>query len=332
MMCFRRWGLVLGLLAGSMQWGCAASPGSGSDAGRDAGRDAGPRDAGDPFRDASGRNDGSTIEDAEIPIDADPRDSGTDAGESDAGMDAGTDVGRDAGMDAGTDAGTDAGMTMPVLTVDGVVSDAEWMGATRIENTVPTNWGATQNRLDALRTIVDGGRLWIAVEGLVESTNAIVVYVDTDLPDTTTGLSAFSMMTDASGSLDNALSALFTVPSNFYVDFAWGTRAMGTNLAPVTNDTMDGFNTSIGWRDVALNPMDFAWVGHGDAPVECGASACETSIALTRLGATSGDQIAMFVRLTNAMGNAFNSAQRLPMEGTTLDTQNVGMLHVVTVP
>jgi hypothetical protein len=310
----RRWGVLLGLVVGTS--GCAASPGSGMDAGRDAGRvDAGSRDAGDPFRDASGRTDAEMGIDADVTVDA-----GIDAGAEDAGVDAGS-----------SDAGSSDAPTP--LEVDGVVSDAEWMGATVLENTVATNWGAAQNRLDALRTIVDGGRLWIAVEGLVETTNAIVVYVDTDLVDTTTGLPSFASLTDAMGSLDNALSANFTVPANFYVDYAWGTRAMGTDVAPLTNDTMSGFDERIGWKDVVMGAgADFSWIGHGDAPVACGASACETSIALSRLGATSGDQIAMFVRLTNAEGTAFDSRQRLPEDGMALDTQDVGMVHVVTVP
>lgn len=341
MICFRRWGLLSCWILGAFGFGmacstgCAASPaGSGTDAGRDAGRDAGARDAGEPFRDASGRPDGAL--DAEAPVDADMRDdAGLDAGSMDAGTDAGP---MDAGADAGTDAGTDAGSvdsgTMPLpLTVDGVVREAEWMGATRIVNTVPTNWGATQNRLDALRTTISGGRLWIAVEGLVETTNAIVVYVDTDLVDTTTGLSSFTMLTDSMGSLDNALSANFINPTNFYVDYAWGTRAMGTDVAPVTNGTMDGFDERIGWKDVVMGDgADFSWIGFGDAPVACGATACETSIALGRIGAVSGDQIAMFIRLTNAAGDAFDSAQRLPEDSSDANTRPVGMVHVVVVP
>lgn len=315
--------------------GCAASP---AGSGTDAGRDAGARDAGEPFRDASGRPDGAL--DAEVTVDAEmPDDAGGDAGNDSGPMDAGTDAGpMDAGTDAGsTDAGADAGGmdsgTPLPLTVDGVVREGEWMGATRIVNTVSTNWGPMQNRLDALRTTISGGRLWIAVEGLVETTNAIVVYVDTDLVDTTMGLSSLSMLTDSMGSLDNALSANFINPESFYVDYAWGTRAMGTDVAPVTNNSGDGFDERIGWKDVVMGAgADFSWIGFGDAPVACGATACETSIALSRIGASSGDQIAMFVRLTNAAGDAFNSAQRLPEDGTSLDTQNIGMVHVVTVP
>ena len=186
----------------------------------------------------------------------------------------------------------------------------------------------TQNRLDALSTLVRDDVLYVAIEGVVENTNGLVAYVDTDLDDTSAGFASFASLTDSSGSLDNALGALFTVPATFTVDFGFGTRAMS-----ISNDTTDGYDDRIGWRDVVTGGgADFSWIGFGDAPFVCGADVCETSIPLSVLGAASGDTLAMFVRITNADGDAFGSAQRLPEDGTTADTQDVGMVHTVALP
>lgn len=319
--------VALMALVGLGALGCAAAGGSAADAGRDAGADAGRQDAGD-FRDAAGRD--SAADDAAMASDAGEADADveTDAG---ADVDGGVDAGVDAGLDAGVDSGMDAGMVMPTITLDGVVSDAEWMGATRITNPRATLWGPGVNELNAMRTVVRDGRLWVAIEGVVEATNGIVAYVDIDLPDATSGV-AFADMMDTTGSLDRALNAGFVVPAGFRLHFGFGTRAMGTAGAPVTNGTT--FNANVGWRHIGDDPADFPWVEGTEAPMVCGVSACETSILLTTLGVTSGDQLALFVRMTNATGDAFGSDQTLPEDPMVAggSTQVVTMLHTVAIP
>ena len=55
--------------------------------------------------------------------------------------------------------------------------------------------------------------------------NAIVVYVDSGLDDGA-GVSDFTTLTDATGALDDAISADFVVPTGFAADFAFGTTTM----------------------------------------------------------------------------------------------------------
>ena len=68
-----------------------------------------------------------------------------------------------------------------------------------------------------------------------------------------------------------------------------------------------------------------------EEPAVCGTEACETRIRLSALGAASGDTVAMFARITNNNGTAFDNGQTLP-EDEPLMPQSVSELYTVVVP
>ncbi len=291
-----------------LAFGCAAGSPSGF---RDAASP--PSDTGTPDSAASLDAAADTgLADSGATTDTGVADSGTvaDAG-SDSGMltDAGADssVATDASADSGTrdsglDSGADAGT--PSVSVDGTVTDTEWAGAAVARNTSDTDWGAGLNHLEVLRLAVVGPDLYLAIEGAMESTNAIVAYVDVKL-GAAGGVSDLGTLTDTTGNLDNAVSATLVASSSFKADYAFGTRVM--------SHSGFSFDDAFGWRDVASDSANFAWVDSAVAPGVCSANACETRIPLASLGAASGDTIGVFVRLGNAMGNDFSN-QTLPQD------------------
>lgn len=238
-------------------------------------RASGPEDAG---RDAGGRDAGVRT-DSGVRADAGPGDAGAgDSGPGDAGP-----------GDAGP--GYDAGPS-PIV-VDGVMRAGEWDDATCVTNAVASGWTGA-NSLMRMCATVRGPDLVLAVEGLVEPTNAIVVYVDRELGDAY-GIADLSTLTDSSGDLDDALSAGIVTPAEFHADWAWGTRDMAR--------TAVDFDARMGWRDIATDVTDFAWVSAADAPTSCGTTVCETRIALTRIGGVSPSMIGLFARIVNADGS-----------------------------
>lgn len=277
-----------------------------------------------PLRDAAIDAPLADVPTVDSAIDVPSIDAGDDAG-GDAGEDAEVDSGMDdAGMDdAGSDAGMDSGAPTP--TIDGELAAGEW-DATAVTNSEATLW--TGNELRSLRAFTDGSDLWVAIEGIVEGTpatevNAIVMYVDADLSDTTTGVLDPIDLTDGSGALDDSISAGYRTDPPFRADFAFGTRGM--------NESAEGTDARIGWRDIASDPNDFAWISGDDAPAVCGTDACETRIPLATLGAVSGNTIAMFVRINDGTGMSFNNAQCLP-EDNPSDTTTVTSYYTVDVP
>ncbi len=211
----------------------------------------------------------------------------------------------DAGMEPGrVDAGSqppDAEVETLPLTIDGVVHDSEWQSATWTMQSIPSNWGATKNVLLSLGVLVKDGALWLAVRGSIESTNAIVVYLDST-PDM--GL-APGVLTDQTGALDDALSAALTTPVSFGAEVAWGTRGMAVSAT-------SGFDASTGFRSlVGASAANLSWIDGSEAPTVCSASACEARLPLTYLGA--GTKVSLFARITSATGGAFAN-QTLPLD------------------
>lgn len=261
------------------------------------------RDAG---RDTSVRSDtGLTTEDA-------GSDAGADAGD-DAGDDGGRDAGDDVGVDGGSDAGHDAGHDAAVLTppvVDGVVGGTEWAAATSASSSTLTSW--TGDELLTLRAVAIGGVLYVAVEGRVESGNAMLVYVDGD-PGGAHGVADLTTLTDSSAGLDDAISAGFTQPSVFRADVAWGTTAM--------SHVASSADVTTGFRDLVSSPADFAWLA---GPTSCTAGACEASIATASLGPGPAPRtIALFARIASPNG--------LVSPNQTLPTDNPSAPRVVSV-
>jgi hypothetical protein len=254
---------------------------------------------------------------------ADRPDVGADAGPSDAGT---TDVPRvdaasaDAGSsDAGTsDAGAaDAGSARGTPVIDGVIGSDWPAGAIVVSNTVPSAWGPTLNALRSIRVAWDGSRLYLGLEGVVEASNAMLVFIDRDyLPSmSATGVTAISTLTDSVGSLDNSISCNVTeAPTGFGTDMVWGTRGMLMKTSAAALDP------AIGLRDVGCPTCrgDFRWTP-GDTAVCVGGAtpACEVAIEWSALYGSAPPPVPMlglFVRITDAEGMSLSNNQCLPQQ------------------
>lgn len=181
--------------------------------------------------------------------------------------------------------------------VDGDLAD--WGDAYKVAiNTVASNWDPDLNALDELYLAYDGVNLYIGVSGTAESLNYILGYVDVDF-GAATGVTDMSTLADndGDGDLDDALSNVVTVTApGFGAEFGFG--AQGNSV--VAPGDLEG---SAGWR--SLDPPDnFSWMS---GPVDQGAAAMETSVALSDLlGITgipsTGLQVAVAVKLSNKYG------------------------------
>jgi len=181
--------------------------------------------------------------------------------------------------------------------VDGDLGDwgAEYMVAS---NSVVSNWDPDLNALSELYLAYDGNNLYIGVSGYSESLNYILGYVDVDF-GAATGVTDMSTLADndGDGDLDDALSNVVTVTAaGFGAEFGFG--AQGNSVVAAGD-----LEASAGWR--SLSPLDdFSWI---QGPVDQGASAMETSVALADLLGMSGIpstglQVAVAVKLSNKYG------------------------------
>lgn len=199
--------------------------------------------------------------------------------------------------------------------VDGVIG-ADWpAGSLVAENVTPSPWGPSLNALRALRVAWDDANLYVGVTGVVEATNALVVFIDRDAAATSTGLRAPSSLTDRTGALDDALScAIDATPMGFGAEIAWGTVGMqrkgGAELRP-----------EIGLRDLACPrcAADLGWIVGDDAVcVGGGAPACEVAIPWTAIFGPAGrpprPTLALFARITNRDGSAVAPDVSLPRD------------------
>ena len=216
------------------------------------------------------------------------------------------DTGPDADLpDVGIDGGHDAAVITPPV-VDGVVGTTEWAAAVSGTSSTATIWMG--NQLTAIHAIAIGGTLYLAIEGQIESMNAMVVYIDGD-PGGTHGVADLSSLTDSTPvhSLDDAISAGFSTPSTFRADVAWGTQVMShVALSP---------DVTTGFRDITTDGSNFGWI---PGSTVCTASACEASITTGALGpGPSPRTIALFARITQPDGTA-SPNQTLPMDNASL--------------
>ncbi len=208
--------------------------------------------------------------------------------------------------DGGVDGGAPAdGSTEPVV-VDGVVSEAEWAGAV-VERNAVSSAGTpfAGNGLLALRALRTTSRLHLAVEGTLDETSAILVYVDHDVGGFDGLVMSTAVIADPVGRLDVALSKEVYTPAEVRVDFAWGTVVLG-QVATAGDERM-------GWRDVATTPTELRAIPTARAPTACSATACETSISLTDLGVAPSATVGLFVRLGSATLDALSN-QTLPTD------------------
>lgn len=299
----------------------------GTDVATDRGSDAGVTDTGaaDTGATDTGVGDASTADRPDVPssgLDAGPADSGpaADAGPADVpASDAGpADVSAsDAGpADAGaSDAGpADAGSPRGTPVLDGIIGSDWPAGAIVATNTVASAWGGPLNALRSIRVAWDSSRLYLGIDGAVEASNAMLVFIDRDYVAgmTPTGATVISALTDGMGSLDNSISCNVTsAPSGFGVDMVWGTRGM-------LSKTATELRADVGLRDVGCTACrgDFRWT-MGDAVVCVGGASpsCEVAIPWSSLyggAAPPVPSLGLFVRITNAEGNDLSNNQCLP--------------------
>lgn len=216
-------------------------------------------------------------------------------------------------VDPDSDSDTQAGAETPV--VDGAIGESEWAGSAAASASVETTWSG--NELDTLRATIAEERLVVAVEGRVESLNAIVVYVDVDPGATGEGIADPSSLSDADGDLDVAMSVDITDPDTFRADLAWGTRALSY--------TASGFDARQGWRELdPAQPGNLLWVDAALAPSVCGAAACEASIPLP---ASAGSEVRLYARLVSGDGSGVSN-QTLPADNADAPAAVTAVLSV----
>jgi len=262
-------------------------------------------------------SDGVTVDRPDVAV--------TDAGSPDTGgadatsaLDTGAlDTGAiDAGaVDAGaSDAGSPRGT--PVL--DGIIGSDWPAGALIATNTVSSTWGGALNSLRSIRVAWDGTRLYLGIDGAVEASNAMLVFIDRDYVAgmTPTGAPIVSALSDGTGVLDNSISCNVTeAPAGFGVDMVWGTRGMLSKTATEVRD-------AIGLREVGCTACrsDFRWTLGDSAVCVGGASpSCEVAIEWTALygGAPPPvPSLGLFVRITNPEGNDLSNNQCLPEQAS----------------
>jgi hypothetical protein len=222
--------------------------------------------------------------------------------------------------DARPDSATDAppsGLLCTPPTVDGVVG-ADWSDATSVllRNTTATGWGAGLNELRALRVCYSTSALFLGLEGTVEDANAMVVYLDLDVPPPgmPTGVLAFSELTDTNGALDRRVTAAYTLAGMasgvFGLDAAWGTVGMTSLAASATAE-----NTGLRLVTPGGRRADFAWTP-GVTSVCVPRMGCEVSLSWIGLYGSStppSRALGLFVRI-NATDGTMTSNQTLPMD------------------
>ncbi len=238
-------------------------------------------------------------------VDAGHPDTGTvdatstlDAGNPDAGV-----------SDVGT---ADASSPRGTPTLDGIIGSDWPAGALVSTNTIASAWDG--NSLRSIRVAWDSTRLYLGIDGTVQTNNAMLVFIDRDYVAgmTPTGAPIVSALSDGMGSLDNSISCNVTeAPSGFGVDMVWGTRGM---LSKTADQVLD----NVGLREVGCTACrsDFRWT-MGDAVVCVGGASpsCEVAIEWTALygGAPPPvPSLGLFVRITNAEGNDLSNNQSLP--------------------
>ncbi|MFO0652249.1 MAG: hypothetical protein U0326_38880 [Polyangiales bacterium] len=179
-----------------------------------------------------------------------------------------------------------------------------------------------------MRACVDDAALYLGVEGIVESTNVIVAFIDRD-DGAATGILSGASFGDRTGALDVAISPNFgAFPAGVGVDLVWGTRGMSTHHGAVVD--------AVGLRDVRANPGDYAWIAGDDTACSAAAGgACEVSIPWTAIygptGRPAGARLAVFLRLGNGDGT-IASNQTLPQDAPTTPFTVSRVLRVETGP
>ena len=189
-------------------------------------------------------------------------------------------------------------------------------------NSIVSDWGP--NHLERVDIGFSSYALNIVVYGFIQDENSLVGYLDIDYGEFT-GISSGTDLGDSEGSLDNALSSQFSVYDiGFGAEFGFGVRGM--------NGTEGEYCDHAGWRRISgQHAVDFAWLEvYGSNAVITSEGIIKFRIYLDVLDVSSGDEIAIFLRLVNADGEYFSN-QTLP-EDSPLLPQYVNEVITITVP
>jgi len=175
------------------------------------------------------------------------------------------------------------------VAADGLLS--EWPTSTLLADDT-ANAGWDYNDLNTLYVGFDEEALAIGIDGAVEASNAVVVYLDFDYGNST-GQTPSSLQ-DSFGSLDSALSAPSISVSDAAFGAEWACGAFGAA-------DVDGFSDTAGCRDLS-NPDDLGWFS---STVTWGAAGVEIKVPWAQLGLSpvpGGRTLGLFVRIVNEDG------------------------------
>jgi hypothetical protein len=213
----------------------------------------------------------------------------------------------DAGVGPRTDGATanDGGGPAGIV-VDGVIDASEWDGVASFANTISTDGTPFEgSALLSLRAVQDGVRLYVAIEGSIHESEAILMYVDREVEGADGLVLTTATIGDPLGALDLALGKDIRLPGDLRVDFAWATLDLGRAAEPD--------DARMGWRDLLGSPVDLRAIATERAPTVCSERACETSISLEDLGARASSPMGLFVRLGSAELDVLSN-QTLPLD------------------
>jgi hypothetical protein len=205
-------------------------------------------------------------------------------------------------------------------TIDGTLG-ADWTSDALIAtNSTASTWGTGQNELHSIRLCYDATALYFGIDGVVESGNAMVAYIDRDYDPpggAPTGVSLFSALSDSTGALDDAISADFTLGAdagNYGAEAAWGSLGMASVAATAVDANAGLLLIAPAGGSGPDRRADFAWTMGSQTACSSANQFCETSIAWTSLfegPRPASGRIALFVRINNGLGT-MSSNQTLP--------------------
>lgn len=238
------------------------------------------------------------------------------------------DVRPEGGAEASVDGSSDATLrpsprcaTAP--RVDGNVGSDWGADSLRVTNDVVSAWGAGLNELRALRVCYDATSLYLGVEGVVESGNAILAYIDRDF-SSASGVGTLSVLQDRTGALDRVLSGGFALGDSvagFAPEGAWGSVGMAS-VAPDATSEAAGvrlfFPVMAGGVDRRQNfayPVGAETRCRTEAPAGCEVAIPWRTLFELPAGGTlpAMTSVALAVRIANGIGD-MSPNQTLPRD------------------
>jgi hypothetical protein len=186
------------------------------------------------------------------------------------------------------------------------------------ESTTATD--ATPGYLSTLYVAFDADNLYVGVQGLCDTDQSIVAYLDVDY-GAGTGVGNAVDLSDNSGALDDAISGVLLIDdTGFGAEYAAGTVGMAS--------VQSGLDDSAGWR--GLSPAnDLPWL---EGTVATGSDVVELSIPLATLWPGGVDQqgatVAVVVKLLADAFGVDYSNQTLPEDSQGATVSSVAVFRI----